>query len=89
MKICEFDEWELMHAELPGVRQGLTLINPYMRATVVLSKALEIVNQAGLDGKKLTEMRVVHISDPSSGPGGGRWEVHAKVTHRLAKPIQV
>jgi hypothetical protein len=83
MKICEFSTWDLMHTKIDGMREGLVLFSPTMQAIAMLKNSLEIINQAGLDGKKLTELKVIAINEPSEGPHGGRIEVHAKVTHRL------
>ena len=84
MKICEFSTWELMHTKIHGLREGVMLFNPVMHAVAMIQQSMETVNQAGLDGKKLSDMKVIHFSDPADGPDGGRFEIHAKVTHRLA-----
>jgi hypothetical protein len=86
MKICEFSEWELMHTAFDGKSTGVFISNPMMNGLALIQRALETVNQAGLDGKKLTDMKVIHFSNPADGPDGGRFEVHAKVRHRLSAP---
>lgn len=51
---------------------------------LILIGALETVNQAGLDGKKLSDLRIVQRrDDPASPWNNDVIEVHAKVTHRL------
>jgi hypothetical protein len=85
MKIYSISHWDLHHAirewdRVNGTKHELDAINPHVRAMHVLINALEIVNQAGLDGKKLTDIRLVERRDPV---GEGRIEVHAKVTHRI------
>ena len=51
---------------------------------LILIGALETVNQAGLDGKKLSDLRIVRREDDPAKPWDNEVvEIHAKVTHRL------
>lgn len=50
---------------------------------LILIGALETVNQAGLDGKKLSDLRIIRRSDNASYLDDQVIEIHAKVTHRL------
>ena len=51
---------------------------------LILIGALETVNQAGLDGKKLSDLRIVRREDDPEKPWDNEVvEIHAKVTHRL------
>ena len=79
MKICSFTDSDLRDTGTPG---DLLHISAHWRATRLLILALETVNQAGLDGKKLSDLRIIESPDPESVEV--RYEVHAKVTHRLA-----
>ena len=79
MKICSFKDSDLNDFGKPG---DLTHISAHWRATRLLLLALDTVNQAGLDGKKLSDMRI--IVGPDTDRGGVSYEIHAKVTHRLA-----
>lgn len=50
---------------------------------LILTGALETVNQAGLDGKKLSDLTIIHRRDPARHIDDQVIEIHAKVTHRL------
>jgi hypothetical protein len=62
------------------------LPNPAERAIHILLQALDVVNQAGLDGKKLTDIKLITNRSPSSLDT--YYEVHAKVTHRFKEPTK-
>jgi hypothetical protein len=82
MKIFEVKDWDLQHqAEQRTGRKFNIIPTPAERAIHLLLAALDTVNQAGLDGKKLTEITVVQ--KPDIGRDGGSIEIHAKVEHRL------
>lgn len=85
MKICQFTLHDLeARARLKGdARFGLHR-TPMQVDLGVLSAALEVVNQAGLDGKKLTDLTVVYTASYASMHSDDQvFEIHAKVTHRL------
>ena len=74
MKLCEFT---------PKDNYGRSSSAPREIALDILRQALEPANQAGLDGKKLSEFNIVSGHDPQN-PLNFHVEIHAKVTHRLA-----
>lgn len=81
MKICEFTEHELTDWACKKAGKFIVIATPLERAMLMLNAALESVNQAGLDGKKLSNLTIVtRRDDPLSDLV---YEVHAKVTHRL------
>ena len=55
MKICEFTRWQLDQT----TANGFSPKTPMESAMQVLRAALETVNRAGLDGKELSDLRVV------------------------------
>lgn len=91
MKICEFSEYDMRASmfEWNKRARGRGLIlepSPMERAMRVLAKTLDVVNQAGLDGKRLSDLSIVYRHEPASHPDDQKWEIHAKVTHRLSTP---
>ena len=86
MKICEFTFFELEARFAPRKETGQIIVpqTPMERAMLILTGALEAVNQAGLDGKKLSDLRIIHRRDNARlHLDDGIIEIHAKVTHRL------
>ena len=81
MKIGHIREEEV--SRLPNGKDSPIFVPPGVRAVQLLLAWLEVVNQAGLDGKKLTDITIVEARDVA-GRGGMVYELHAKVTHRLA-----
>lgn len=77
MKICELKESMLDRGEVVSSN------HPFNSALRVLEAALTTINQAGLEGKRLSDLRVIIVSTPAE-PFERTWEIHAKVTHRLA-----
>lgn len=83
MKICEFTVAQL-EAKLPDSSHGsIHMRTPLEQSLVILKAALETVNQAGLDGKKLSDLTIIHRRDPARHIDDQVTEIHAKVTHRL------
>jgi hypothetical protein len=87
MKIMEFTERELEQSALQYARDHRSASDVYLlptpaeRAVLILLRAMETINQAGLDGKKLSDIRLVERCEAH---GINRvYEFHAKVTHRL------
>lgn len=81
MKIGQITEEELMRRE--GPEGSLTFVPAAARAAQLLLCWLETVNQAGLEGKKLTDLAIVqHVN---AERGQTVFELHAKVQHRLAR----
>jgi hypothetical protein len=78
MKICEFSLYDLRAMPIGMAELGLI-----KSALAVLNAALVSVNEAGLEGKRLSNLRVVHVSDRSRDPMGDFIEIHADVKHRL------
>lgn len=93
MKICEFTDYDLQAtANAEAVRRGkkgnfYLAPTPAESALLMLLRALETVNQAGLDGKKLSDITLNAVTD--MGHCVTRYEVHAKVTHRLKSDVPV
>lgn len=86
MKICEFTVHQL-EAVLPEASRGLIHTRtPMEQSLVVLKAALETVNQAGLDGKKLSDLSIIRRRDNALHFDDQIIEIHAKVTHRLKTP---
>ena len=91
MKICAFTDYDLqVTANAEAVRRGkkgnfYLVPTPAESALLMLMRALETVNQAGLDGKKLSDITLKAV--PDMGHCVTRYEVHAKVTHRLKSDI--
>ena len=87
MKICEFTQGQLQaRLDERSASRGVGLVvcrTPVEQALLILSAALETVNQAGLDGKKLSDLRIVTLTDNSKHDDDQVIEIHAKVTHRL------
>ncbi len=84
MKIFGLREWDLQHeAEKRSARKFSIVPTPAGRAMQLLLAALDAVNQAGLDGKRLTEITIIENRSPDRGED--MIEVHAKVQHRLKK----
>jgi hypothetical protein len=85
MKICEFTAHDLEAREQPvaPITKPFCLRTPMEQAMSVLLGALETVNQAGLDGKKLSKITLVTRSDLSRHRDDQMIEIHAKVSHRL------
>jgi hypothetical protein len=86
MKIMEFSDWEMQHmatekAKERGKNYICIMPTPGESALLILMKALDTVNQAGLDGKKLSDIKLITRFEPS--PENTFYEIHAKVTHRL------
>lgn len=85
MKICEFTRHELEAVNDPNETGSIVIIpTPMQTAMLVLVRALETVNRAGLDGKELTKINLVQQFDPAKHPDDQTIEVHADVKHRLA-----
>lgn len=78
MKICEFSDASTYDYGKPG---DPLYLSAHGHAFRMLQKALEDVNQAGLDGKKLSNLRVVRRDHPCRQDTIN--EIHADVTHRL------
>lgn len=84
MKIGKITEGELSRM-MPEGQQGLALVTtPGERAVMLLLGWLETVNEAGLEKKKLSNLRLVRKPDPQRF-GEDVYELHADVKHRLAK----
>lgn len=87
MKICEFTLHDLEARDQPSAK----ILGPFRQRTPmeqamsVLLGALGVVNQAGLDGKKLSKITIVTRSDPSRHHDDKIIEIHANVSHRLKK----
>jgi hypothetical protein len=88
MKICEFTEWHMRqcaenHARKRGSDASLQYFvpTPAESALLILITCMEEINQAGLDGKKLSDLQLIIRREPSEDQS--YYEVHAKVTHRL------
>ncbi len=89
MKICEFTEWQLRQVGDPNKPDGVAILpTPMFTATRILINALSIINQAGLDGKRLDNIRVVSKYEPAKNPDDQIIEIHADVHHRLATPTR-
>jgi hypothetical protein len=90
MKICEFTPHDLEAREQPitETSRPFCLRTPMEQAMSVLLGALGVVNQAGLDGKKLSEITIVTKTDLSRHRDDQIIEIHANVSHRIkeAKP---
>lgn len=83
MKICEFTESYLLARYAPTLPSRFTLQRtPIEEALLVLKGALETVNQAGLDGKRLRDLTIVVRRNPVDQET--IFQIHAKVEHRLA-----
>lgn len=76
MKICEWNE-----SDMHDAGGGITSVSAQWRAMQMLRRALETVNQAGLDGKKLSDFQIVESH--GANKIGPHYEVYAKVTHKL------
>lgn len=88
MKLLEVTEYDLCHRALQSKTLGrLSPFGPYQHAIRLLLVALDTANQAGLDGKKLSDLEIREVLDPAEGYP--RFEVHANVTHRLVPPPQL
>lgn len=84
MKICSFTSHELEQRYAPKEEGRIRCVpTPMESAMRVLAAALKTVNQAGLHGKKLTDLRVVNTYTPNAHHDDQVIEIHAKVTHRL------
>lgn len=88
MKICSFTQHDLhaqeMEAEKKAGKQGIICARtPTERAIQLLLLALKTVNQAGLDGKELSDLTLVHRYEPSKHADDQVIEIHAKVKHRV------
>lgn len=84
MKICSFTNHQLYSLPCDAKPDKLRLIpTPAEQAIRVLLLALDTVNQAGLDGKKLSDLRLVQTYDARKHHEDQVTEIHAKVTHRL------
>lgn len=82
MKIGQITEEELIRRE--GPKGGLSFVPAAARAAQLLLCWLQTVNQAGLDGKRLTDLTIVqHVN---AERGQTIFELHAKVEHRLDRP---
>lgn len=82
MKICEFTQHDLEAIE-PTSGGRLAPRTPMEQAMALLVKSLEAVNNAGLEGKKLSNLRIVQRSDHRKHRDDQVIEIHASVTHRL------
>ena len=86
MKICEFTQYDLVATANPNPPGSIAIIlTPMERAMMVLIRALETVNRAGLDGKELTGIKLIQRCDVAKNHDDQIIEVHADVKHRLAK----
>lgn len=84
MKIFGLKEYDLKHQAEDRIDRKFSLVpTPAGRAMQLLLAALDTVNQAGLDGKKLTDITIVEKHSPERGEDV--IEIHAKVVHRLAQ----
>ena len=84
MLICTFtsEDMEARFIHDPKTPlESLILPTPGAHATMILLTALETINQAGLDGKKLSRLSIV--TRPSERWGSSIYEIHAEVQHRL------
>lgn len=84
MLICKFTEYQLAakyEKENTGVL--ITSRTPMEFAMIVLRNALATVNQAGLEGKEITEFTIVRKYEPSKHFDDQEIEIHGKVKHRL------
>ncbi len=89
MKICEFKRWQLEQVGDPNKPGSLGLLpTPMFTAMRVLINALSVINQAGLDGKRLDNITVVRRADVTQCPDDQIIEIHADVHHRLAAPTR-
>ena len=90
MKICEFTQHDLevYDHDIKTGRGIITLPTPTERAVQLLLKALKTVNQAGLDGKELSDLALVNRYEPEKHAKDQVIEIHAKVKHRLPQPTQ-
>jgi len=88
MKICEFTQYDLRAQEhealkRAGRNQFIVMPSPTERAMQLLLLALKTVNQAGLEGKELSDLSIVHRYEPAKHHDDQPIEIHAKVTHRI------
>ena len=88
MKICEFTQYDLhaqeMAAQKKSGKQGMIVLRtPTEKAIQLLLLALKTVNQAGLDGKELSDLTLVHCYEPGKHADDQVIEIHAKVKHRV------
>lgn len=84
MKIMSITYGDLNARVAYPVSKGICrLPTPAEHSIMILLAALEVVNQAGLDGKKLTDLKLVRTYDASKHEDDQIVEIHAKVTHRL------
>jgi hypothetical protein len=83
MKICSFTNYELNARTDPNAARFCAGPTPGERAVQILLLALETVNRAGLDGKKLSNLRLVETYSPRLDYDAQVVEIHAKVEHRL------
>jgi len=87
VKICSFTEWEMQQLGHERARKnsranGICVMpTPAESAVRILLGALDTVNQAGLDGKKLSDITLK--VEPRIDRNDVIYEIHAKVTHRL------
>jgi hypothetical protein len=89
MKICEFTHYELHAQEDAALKRAgknnlIVMPSPTERAMQLLLLALKTVNQAGLDGKELSDLTIVYGCDMAKHPDDQKIEIHAKVKHRFA-----
>ena len=85
MKICQFTSEEMemraIHDTHTSMENFVLLPTPGVHAMMVLMTALETINQAGLDGKKLSNLKI--LTRQSESWGSVIYEIHADVQHRL------
>lgn len=84
MRICEFTQHDLSVTDEGGGRYYPR--TPMEKAMAVLVRALETVNKAGLEGKALSNLRIVDVYDPAKHSDAQVIEIHADVKHRLRTP---
>ncbi len=88
MKLCEFTQrdLEVYDHDMKPSRGIIALPTPTEQAVQLLLKALKTVNQAGLDGKELSDLTLVNRYEPEKHANDQVIEIHAKVKHRLPQP---
>jgi hypothetical protein len=79
MIICEWSDSETIDMGKPGFPFPIT---PQERAAQMIHRCLRVVNDAGLDGKRLDNLEIRSGWSPEKNDIVH--ELHAVVTHRLA-----
>lgn len=87
MKIISISECDLRARESLAAREAgvpFHIPSPMERAFTILLLAFKEINQAGLEGKEITDLKIVQVTDRSvPPPDGGRIEIHGTVKWRL------